>query len=206
MRSLFIAALLLANPASAAEEDFDPAAVSVIDAINCYLDTPTYNGFAMATMGDDGLAQKRGWRKVDSGNPFLLEYELPEPIAVTGHYQTRRIAFTSTGILAILDLPDPRPLARQEDIDNAIDPTPLIDAIVASGKATRQEVEAQADFTRFMGERVVADVTEPAETPDGFGTHMTIARSISNVTSHPGKTLYGCSYRMELLDKDGKPL
>jgi hypothetical protein len=33
-----------------------------------------------------------------------------------------------------------------------------------------------------------------------------VARSISNATTHPGKTFYGCAYRMEMLDKDGKPL
>jgi hypothetical protein len=54
-----------------------------------------------------------------------------------------------------------------------------------------------------MGERVLADVTEPANEDDSFGTRTIIARSISNVASHPGKTLDGCSYRIELLDREG---
>lgn len=198
--------LAVAFPALAQEEDFDPAAVDVADAVNCHLDAPTYNGFAIAIGGEGGEAARRQWRRVDTGNPFLEEYELPEPVVVTGDYATRRIAFTSNGVLAILDLADPARIAQGEGIANAADAEPLIAELVAAGKATRAEVEADMPFRKFLGQRILAEATELPGDEDGFGTHTIIARNISNVTTHPGKTFYGCSYKVELIDKDGKPL
>lgn len=205
--ALSAAMLTIAQPVYAQdEEDFDPAGVSIIDAVNCHLDARTYNGFALSVGGDDGEAHRRHWRKVATSNGFLDEYELPEPIAATGTYTTRRIAFSSTGVLAILDLADPTPLAKAEGIANAADPEPLIAEIVASGKATRAEIEADMPFRKFLGERVMVDVTDLPADGESFGAHTTIARTISNVTTNPGKTLYGCSYRIDLIDKEGKPL
>lgn len=207
MRHVLSFALVISSPALAqAEEAFDPASVSVTDAINCHIDAPTYNGFALNVSGEDGVAAQLGWTKVEGGNPFLTEYELPEPIAMTGNWITRRIAFSSNAVLALLDEPDPNVVAKPEDIVNEMDPEPLIEELAASDKATREEMEGEIHFRKFLGQRVLVDVTEPAETPDGFGTHTVIARSVSNVTSHPGKTLYGCSYRIELLDAQGMPL
>lgn len=187
-------------------EEFDLDRVSEVDAINCRLDVPGYNSFALALEGEEKLAKKRHWKKVASQNPFLNEYELPTAIVVAGSYRTRRIAFSSSAIMAILDLADPAVVARGENIENSMDPEPMIAALAASGKASRAEVEAEIKFRKFLGKRVLVDVTEPAGEGESFGTHMTIARSISNVSSHPGKTLYGCSYQMEMLDEDGKPL
>lgn len=208
MLRLLVPLVLIATPPALAAEDqvFASNGVSEIDAINCYLDVPTYNGFAFAVAGEDDLAARRDWRKIETGNPFMSEYELPSPIVVTGHHETSRIGFTSSGIVAILDVADPEVIAREEGITNAMDPEPLIDAIAASGKTTRAQVEKEITFRKFLGERVMVDVTEPAADGDDFGTHTTITRIVSNVTTHPGKTLYGCSYRIELLGKDGKPL
>lgn len=205
--ALSAAMVTIAQPVHArAEEDFDPADVSIIDAVNCHLAARTYNGFALSVGGDGGEAKRRHWRKMVTGNAFLDEYELPEAIAVTGTYTTRRIAFTSSGVLAILDLADPAQLAKAEGISNAADPEPLIAELVASGKATRAEIEADMPFRKFLGEQVLVDVTELPDAGERFGAHTVIARTISNVTTHPGKTLYGCSYRIELIDKEGKPL
>lgn len=207
LHRLAILTLILATPAFAQDdEEFDPAAVSVTDAINCHLDVPTYNGFALGISGEDDVATQLGWVKIDTDNPFLLEYRLPEPIAVTGEWQTDHIAFSAGGILAVLDEPDPAVIAGPEGIANEMDPEPLLTEIVASGAATRAEVEAEVQFRKFLGQRVLVDVIEPAEKPGGLGTHTVIARSVSNATSHPGKTLYGCSYRIELLDAQGNPL
>lgn len=194
-------AFLSSTAVCAAEDDeFDPNVISVADAVNCHIDAPSYNAFALSITGNGGGADVRGWRKVESANPFLAEYELPEPVIVTGDWSTKRIAFSSSGILAILDVADPNVVAATEGIANEMSADRLVDAIVSSGKATRAEVEAEMTFRKFLGQRVLVDTTEPAATPEDFGTHTVIARSISNVTSHPGKTLYGCSYRIELLD------
>jgi len=205
--ALAAAMMVMVEPALAQDdEDFDPAKVDIVDAINCHVDARTYNGFALSVGGDDGEAKRRHWRKMVTGNAFLDEYELPEAIAVTGTYTTRRIAFSSSGVLAILDLADPAQLAKAEGIANAADPEPLIAELVASGKATRAEIEADMPFRKFLGEQVLVDVTELPTDGESFGAHTVIARTISNVTTHPGKALYGCSYRRELIDKEGKPL
>lgn len=203
-----IALGLETGPASAAPEEdgFDPTSISEVDAINCHIDAPEYNGFALAIDGEDGIARARKWRKIDSKNPFMSEYELPESILVTGNFKTRRIAFTANAIIAILDLADPTLLAKDEQIDNAADPGPLIDALVASGKISRGQAEAEIKFRKFLGERIIAETTESASEAQSYGIHTIIARTISNATSHPGKSFYGCTYRIELLAKDGKPL
>lgn len=208
MKHIAMVAVLFGTSPLAAAEDQDPdlTMVSEADAINCHLDAPTYQGFALSISGEDGLAIKRQWRKVETENPFLDEYELPTPILVTATYQTRRIAFSSSGVMAILDLADPNILARDEAIANAMDPEPLIAELIASGRASRAEIEAEMPFRKFLGERVLVDVTELPTGDESFGTHTIVARTLSNATSHPGKTLYGCSYRIELIGKDGKPL
>lgn len=224
-RLLFIALALPAMPAMAIDDvEFDPSDVSITDAVNCHIDAPTYNSFALAVVGEDNLAKSWGWRKIDNENPFLAEYELPEAEWITGGWWTRRVAFTSGGVLAILDLADPSELAADEEITNDADfagpdedvadaavsasPEALNDAaqMGAANPSITDDHDPAAGFTKFMGERVLADVTEPANEDESFGTRTIIARSISNVASHPGKTLYGCSYRIELLDRDGNPL
>jgi len=190
-------AALIALTTTPADDDFDPTTVSEVDALQCRLDVPSYNGFAFAITGEEQIARKRGWRKVDSGNPMLDEYELPAPIRI-GSWSTRRIAFSSSGIVAILDVADPAVVAKGEGIANAYD-----------GDAMYRDVgiaPPENGFRKFLGEKVIVDKTVPATADDPFGSHVTIARSVSNVSTLPGKTLYGCSYRMELLGKDGKPL
>jgi len=205
-RIALLAALLPASAFAAVQDDeVDPTKIDVRDAIACRLDAPTYNAFAMAAAGDDAQAAKLGWKPVTSSNFLLKEYELPAPIVVAGSYSTRRIAFTSSGILAILDEPDPAVVARKEKIENAMGGDGLVDALVASGKVIRAQAEAEIKFRKFLGERVISDVTDPAD-GDHFRARTRIALNVSNVTSHPGKTLYGCSYKMEMLDKDGNPL
>ncbi len=206
-RIALLAALLPASAlaAPAQDDDVDPANIDLRDAIACRLDAPTYNGFAMAVAVDDKIAAKLGWKPVKSSNFLLKEYDLPAPIVVAGEYSTRRVAFTSTGMLAILDEPDPAAVARKEKIENGMPTEGLIDTLVASGKVTRAQAEAEIKFSKFIGERVISDVTDP---PDGhhFRARTRIALNVSNVATHPGKTLYGCSYRIDMLDKDGNPL
>lgn len=204
---LFLLTLVMASALQiAGAASPDPADITEIDAINCRIDLASYTGFAMAVSGKDGIAQERRWRKVASTNAFMSEYELPSPIIVAGAYSTRRIGFTADAIVAILDLPDPATLARAEHVENAMDAAPMIDALVGTGTMTRAEAEAAVPFRKFMGERILKDVTEPAGQGERYGRHSVVARTISNATTHPGKTFYGCSYRFEMLDNDGAPL
>jgi hypothetical protein len=211
MKSRFVLAALVATvslvtPLQATGEPIDPNSIDVVDAIECRLDAPAYLGFALALNGEEKIADKRRWVEVDTKNPFMNEYDLPTPITVAGHYSTRRIAFTSSGVLAILDLADPAVIAQEQEIENALDPAPLVEAMVASGKATREDIESATRSRKFLGEKVVVDRTEPPADGESFGSHTVIGRNVSNVTTHPGKTFYGCSYRIEVIGKDGKPL
>ena len=198
-------ALMLAAVLQQTAAETDPADASEIDAISYRLDVPGYMRFAMAIDGEEQLARTRGWKKIASPNSFMAEYDLPKPITVAGSYSTRRIAFTGDAILAVLDVADPAIVARAEKIDNSMSAQPMIDAMVASGKVTRAQAEAEFPFRKFLGERIMTDLTEPAGN-GGYGSHMVVARTISNVTTHPGKTLYGCAYRFDMLDKGGTSL
>jgi hypothetical protein len=204
---IFLYALALASTLQHADAaNSGPADTSEVDAINCRLDVPGYMQFAMAIDGEEKLAQKRHWKRIASRNAFMNEYELPQAITVAGAHSTRRIAFTGNAILAILDLPEPATVARPERVENAMSVEPMIDALVGTGNMTRAQAEAAVPFRKFMGERILKDVTEPAGQGESYGSHMVVARTISNATTHPGKTFYGCSYRFEMLDKDGAPL
>lgn len=165
-------ACLSAASATAEEQEFDPLAVDVVEALECRLDPRTYNGFALTLGSDDGGYQARGWKRQESNNSFLSQYELPEPVIVAGH-NTRTIVFSSSAIMAVLDI-DIKELARHENIEN----------VMRNGQ-------------KFLGERVVSS---KSETDVGLTFTATVKRVLSNVTSHPGKALLGCSYSVEIKD------
>ena len=165
-------ACLSAASATAEEQEFDPLAVDVAEALECRLDPRTYNGFALTLGSDDSGYQARGWKRQESNNSFLSQYELPEPVIVAGH-STRTIVFSSSAIMAVLDI-DIKELAHHETIEN----------VMGNGQ-------------KFLGERVISSKTE---TDDGLTFTATVKRVLSNVTSHPGKALLGCSYAVEIKD------
>ena len=187
-------------------EDPDPMKIDVVDAIECRLDAPTYNALAFSLDGEDKIAERRKWTKIPSKNMMMAEYQLPAPITVAGHYTTRRIALTSSGILAVLDLPDPGPLAKEQGIVNAADAGPLVDSLGKEEQVPPELLAAMRRSGKFLGEKIMSDTTEKATAENHFGAHTVISRNVSTVTTHPGKTLYGCSYQITLLDKNGNPI
>jgi hypothetical protein len=160
--------LVLAGPAAA---DVDSATVDLASLIECRADVKTYNGFAFWLTSEPDAAGKLGWQKAQTDNPFLEEYRLGSPVSAFGH-ATSNIAFTATGPMAILDDISPQDLAKSLDV-------PV--AIATSGK--------------FMAEKVIVDTREE-EAGMRFSTYVTL--NVSNVDTHPGKTLAGCSYRLEI--------
>jgi hypothetical protein len=195
VKHVLILGALLAAPASA-EEEFDPLTVDVVDAINCHIDAPTFNGFA-ASLDEADQLKKRGWRKLPGKNAFMYEYLLPKPINVTGAYTTRHVALSAGAMMAVLALPDPSALAKEEQIENAADPAELIEGLVKEGSLTPEQAKQIPRTNKFMGERVIVDVKERDEELKA-DFHTTIRRSISNVSTHPGKTLYGCAYKIDM--------
>ena len=152
-------------------EDFDPAALDLAALIECRADVPAYNGFALWLAGEPGAAERLGWKEVASGNPFLREYELPTRIRVFGR-ETASIVFTATGPMAVLDdvfAPD------------------LAQALGVTAQISTPE--------KFLGEKVVV---ESSEEPDGMTFATRIALNVSTVESHPGKTLAGCVYTLDV--------
>ncbi|AAO29616.1 hypothetical protein D1605_009555 [Xylella fastidiosa subsp. fastidiosa] len=121
---------------------------------------------------DPPKATTLGWHPLPATNPFMTEYTLHTPIHVFG-YQTKHIALSGGSIIAILDLTDPRPLARTLRLDTAID-TPK--------------------KTIFGRELTSTNTTNPKT---GQPAIESIVLNVSNVTSHPGKTLVGCTYSLD---------
>lgn len=113
-----------------------------------------------------------GWKPLPQVNPFMTEFELTRPITVFGHV-TSHIAFAGDGIMAILDLPDPRPLAHQLELETGLD-TP-----------------EKAIFGKQLR---ATEIPDPASNQTLV---QAVILNVSNVTSHPGKTLAGCSYNLD---------
>ncbi|KRG41226.1 hypothetical protein ARC78_11575 [Stenotrophomonas pictorum JCM 9942] len=136
---------------------------------------------ALAPIANDPLkAVALGWRPLPQGNLFMAEYRLNTPITVFGR-RADHIAMAGATIVAILDLPDPRELARELDLESAVD-TP--------------------DKAMFGRELVSRDVID-ART--GEALIESVILSVSNVKSHPGKTLAGCTYSLDIPAEDEAP-
>ncbi|WP_034159606.1 hypothetical protein [Sphingomonas sp. ERG5] len=169
-QAIFSALILFASPATAqSDEEFDPAKIDVVDAINCAIDARDYMGFAITLGDEDAGYRKRGWVKQESGNLFLSQYRLPAPIEIAGH-QTRTIVFSSDAVMAVLDIADPAELVKHEKIENVV-----------------------PGSSKFLGEREILKTVEK-DPENGWTITTRVTRTLSNVSSHPGKTLLGCSY------------
>jgi hypothetical protein len=169
---------LAARAQDAAE--FDPATLDMAKLIECRTYAPPqYNALAFWLMEDQGKAARArfGLSETRSANPMLKTYALETPLTVFGR-QTRQIAFTSSGPMAILDEADPHPLARELGVEPAVD---------VPGK--------------FLAER---EISASSETPKkgGMTFNSRVALNVSTVTSHPGKTLAGCSYVVDMVEAE----
>jgi hypothetical protein len=167
--SLLLAAMLAAPlmPASAQA----PADADLVALIECRKEVSDFLSLEPAAQ-DPAQAAALGWQPLPQTNMFLHEFKLARPISVFGH-ATDRIAFYSDNIMAILDLPDPRPLARQLQLETGID-TP--DKAIFG-----KEVRSTENFDEKTGATLI----------------QSIILNVSNVGSHPGKTLVGCTYNLD---------
>ena len=173
-----LALLSLPAPAGAAEAGdlAVPTPPAMAALVECRGELAQFQALEPA-LGDPLRAVALGWRPLPQANLFLTEFVLLAPISVFGH-TTDHIAFSGDSVLAIIDLPDPRPLARELELETGID-TP---AKAMFGKEVRS-VEAVDPQT---GEALIES--------------MVLA--VSNVDSHPGKTLVGCSYSVDREDPE----
>jgi hypothetical protein len=162
------------SPAVAAAADGAATKASAPDLsalIECRLGHADFMAY-MPVLQDPLKAVALGWRPLPQSNPFMVEYRLNAPVTVFGR-SSDHIAFAGEGVVAVLDLPDPRVLARELQLETAID-TPQK---VLAGKEARATV---------------------LDGPDGSpGWVETAVITASNVDSHPGQTLAGCSYSLD---------
>ena len=179
-RRLIAAALLTALPLPALAQDtdpaWDPAQVDVSALISCQGQPEQFMALAIAIQ-DPLKAVSLGWRPLPQTNMFMAEYALNAPVTVFGH-SSQHIAFAGSSVMAILDMPDPRPLAKQLGLEAAVD-TPE--------KA-------------MFGKEVLSE--ETADKASGKVLIRSAVLSVSNVTSHPGKTLAGCTYSIDPAEED----
>ena len=175
--TLLLAAFLLWAPASHAETaEEDPSKIDLAKLIECTTyDVPSYNNFALWLTGPESARAMKlfGISELPSANPFLREFQLSKPVTVFGR-QTSQIAFASTGPLAVLDEVDPHPLAKQLGVAASVDQP-----------------------NKFLAEKVILSRKDQQENSDTV-LETRISLSVSTVDTHPGKTLAGCSYSIEI--------
>lgn len=164
--------LPLASLASPSVSDAGAVPADLAALIECRGELQQFHALAPA-LEEPLRAVALGWRPLPQANLFLTEFVLTAPIDVFGH-STGHIAFSGNSVLAIIDLADPRPLARKLELETAID-TP---AKAMFGKELRSVEVADPESGEVLIESLVLNV--------------------SNVDSHPGKTLVGCSYSLDL--------
>ena len=169
-------ALGLSCPAAAAADPgaFDAAAIDLPAYIECRAaDIATYQRFAGDLAGqEDTVEQALRLTEEDSGNPMFKQYRLATPITVFGR-RTDRIAFTASGVMAVLAEADPHPIAKEIGVEPAFD---------RPGK--------------YLGEKIVSEKEERIDADTRFRSR--IALNVSTVDSHPGRTLAGCTYSVEV--------
>jgi hypothetical protein len=168
-----------AKPEEKPAEPLDPTRIDLSGLIECKRELADFHYLAPALV-EPLQAVALGWRPLPQANLFMTEFMLNAPISVFGH-STDHIAFTGDSIIAILDMADPRPLARQLELEMAVD-TP---AKAMFGKELRSHEQRDEGSEVTFIDSVVLNV--------------------SNVSSHPGKTLVGCSYIMDTLEEPEAP-
>lgn len=166
MRKFLLALLpvLPVYPASA------QPAINLPALIECRADPKDWGGLAFSLMGDPSAIEALGWSALPSENPFLQEYTLKDPIAVFG-IETKNIALTSSGPMAVLSGVKPEDIAAQLGV-----------------------TATPASPGQFLGEKVIVDTTDES---DGVKFHTRVALNVSTVESHPGSVLVGCAYLIE---------
>lgn len=178
---LALAAPALADTPHAALEapPFEPAKVNLARLISCQDQPEAFLSLAIAVQ-EPLNAVSLGWRPLPQTNMFMTEYALNQPVTVFGH-RSDRIAFAGSAVMAILDLPDPRPLAKQLALETAVD---------------------SPEKAMFGKELLSEEFTDPKT---GKAMVRSAVLSVSNVTSHPGKTLVGCTYSIDPLEEEEAP-
>lgn len=142
-----------------------------LDMLECKISHEEYWDFAYGVLQNENSKKRLGMQKIKQDNPFIEEYKLSIPITIYG-YTTDHIAFTSAGVMAIVDEKNPKQLAKKLNMNIEFD----------------------------SGDKILATkIISPSE-PKYFDPFL--ALDLSTITSHPNKTLIGCSYIAIMKDKN----
>ncbi len=172
-------ALLLLCPLANAQAAKSAPAIDLPALIECRQSVSDFA--ALAPIANDPLkAVALGWQPLPQGNLFMNEYVLNTPITVFGR-RVEHIAMAGGTIIAVFDLADPRSLAKALELEVGYD-TP----------------------EKFMaGRELVSRDVIDAKT--GEALIESVILGVSNVQTHPGKTLAGCTYSLDLPAEDEVP-
>jgi hypothetical protein len=138
--------------------------------IECRTELGKYQSFVLGDFQDESYKQRMGVTKIEQPNFMLNEYKLSKPITVHG-YSTSRIAFNSSGIMAVLD--DIEPVALAERLK--------LEVVMNAG-------------TKVLATRTILE--GKPEKLAGMKMWRKVSMDLSTVSSHPGKTLVGCTYKI----------
>ena len=136
--------------------------------LECRAKFEEYTSFALGDFQDEQFKKSIGLKQIKQANSFIQEYELAKAIDVYG-YSTKRLAFTSSGVMAIVNEKNPVQLA--------------------------EKLQLSVEYNRggkILATKTISE-TKP-ETIGGMQVWQKISKDLSTVTSHPGKILLGCSY------------
>lgn len=142
--------------------------------IQCRAESTAWGVLAISFMDDPGRPAALGWVALEWQNPFLQEYDLPSDIRVFGH-DTGRIALTASGVMGVLGGVDAAELGASLGV-----------TAVPAGPG------------QYLGEKLVLEKTTES---DGFKLRTRVSINVSTIDTHPGKTLAGCSYVVDILDE-----
>lgn len=107
-----------------------------------------------------------GWRNAKDANTFVAIFEMPEPIKVYGH-STKQVMMAGEGLLAVIDGDVADALSKQFKLKPSDEPL------------------AKHIRTRELRREALGD-----------GIDATVTQTVSTLSTHPGKTMVGCEYKM----------
>lgn len=159
----------LAGTCMAAEQAPAPDLTGLIE---CRKHIDEYAHAIVPVLNDPAVAKALGWEALPRTNPYMTEFKLPAPLQVFGS-SSDHLMISGGTIMVLLDTPDPRTLAKQLQLEIGVD-TP----------------------EKFMAGREVAsrDIVTPATGQQMIESEIL---SVSDVRTHPGKTLAGCTYDLD---------
>ncbi|UJB21613.1 MULTISPECIES: hypothetical protein [Lysobacter] len=169
-------AMALALPLAAVAEDDAPykdkaeLQAELTKVLTCQASRAEYMRFASALTDVyyDKPAQLvlAGWKKVEDANAFVAMIDMPEPVTVYGH-KSRQLMLAGQGMLAVVDGDHADALAKQLKLG-------------AGGEPLAGHIRVRDVRTEALGD----------------GIEAKIVQTVSTITTHPGKTMVGCEYRV----------